>query len=158
MRSIAGRRGAAVQAGEDQVPGLRRRQRQADGLGVAHLADQQDVGILAQGVAQAGGEIAHVRADLALAHQPAGALRPDQVLDRILERHQHPRPRVRSACWTSAASVVLLPQPVGPQAMTRPCGRSVSASICAGQVQLGAARGASRRRRRTAAHTPSALA
>src|SRR5262249_47652898 len=76
---------AAVEARQDQVTRLGGGQRQADRLRVAHLADQQDVGVLSQSVAQAGGEVAHLASDLALAHEPPLATCRDAVLDRVLE-------------------------------------------------------------------------
>ena len=41
-----------VQGREDEVAGLGQRQGELDGLEVAHLADQEDVGVLAEGGAQ----------------------------------------------------------------------------------------------------------
>ena len=49
-------RARGVQRAEHQVAGLGGGQRQRDGLQVAHFADQDDVGILAQRAAQRGGE------------------------------------------------------------------------------------------------------
>ena len=89
MRSIADGRRAAVQAGEHEVAGLGRGERQRDGLGIAHLADEQHVGIFAQRVAQAGREVAHVAPDLPLAHERGAAARGDGVFDGILERDDH---------------------------------------------------------------------
>jgi hypothetical protein len=51
---------------EDHVPRLRRFQRRVDGLQVAHLADHDDVRILAQGGVERVGEGGRIRADLAL--------------------------------------------------------------------------------------------
>ena len=56
-----------VQRGERQVAGLGERQRRLDRLEVAHLADQHDVGVLAQHGAQRLAEApVRVAADLAL--------------------------------------------------------------------------------------------
>ena len=44
--------GAGVQGREDEMAGLRDGERRLDGLAVAHLADQHDVGVLAQHVLQ----------------------------------------------------------------------------------------------------------
>ena len=60
------RRVERVQSREDQVARLRRLQRRSDRLDVAHLADEDDVRILAQRAAQRGRERARVAADLAL--------------------------------------------------------------------------------------------
>src|SRR5262249_11536720 len=81
------RRGAAVQAGEYQMPGLGGGERQTDGLGITHLADQEHIRILTQGITQAGGEIAHVGAHFALADKRRRAHWSDNVLERIFERH-----------------------------------------------------------------------
>ena len=48
--------GAGVQGREDQMAGLGDGERRLDGLPVAHLADQHDVGVLAQHVLQRGAE------------------------------------------------------------------------------------------------------
>ena len=73
-----------VQGGEDEVAGLGRGQRGGDRLQVAHLADQDHVGVLAQGGAQAEGEVGRVGADLALVDDRAFVL--VQELDRVLDR------------------------------------------------------------------------
>ena len=77
-------RAAAVQGGQHQMAGLGGGQGQRHGLAVAHLADQDDVGTLAQGRAQAGGEALHVGADLALVDEAAPRLVHE--LDGILQR------------------------------------------------------------------------
>ena len=56
-----------VQRGQDEVARLRRVQRDLHRLGVAHLTDEDDVGVLAERGAQRGGEARRVLADLALA-------------------------------------------------------------------------------------------
>ena len=56
-----------VQGGEDQVAGLGHGEGDLDGLEVAHLADEQDVGVLAEGRAQGPLEGGAVDPDLTLA-------------------------------------------------------------------------------------------
>ena len=65
------------------MPGLRRRQRDPHRLGIAHLADDDHVGRLAQRRAQRGREIRRVDADLHLLDD-ARDVRV-LVLDRILD-------------------------------------------------------------------------
>ena len=60
------RRALGVQRREDEVAGLGRGQRGRDRLEVAHLADEDHVGVLAERGAQALGERRRVLADLAL--------------------------------------------------------------------------------------------
>ena len=55
-----------VQRAEHQMAGLGGGHRHRDGFGIAHFADQNDVGILAHRGAHALGEGRHVRAELAL--------------------------------------------------------------------------------------------
>jgi len=55
-----------VKGGENEVAGLGRRQRGGDGLLVAHLPYEDDVGILAQNAPQRPLERARVLPDLAL--------------------------------------------------------------------------------------------
>ncbi len=55
-----------MQGAEHQVTGLGGGQRQPDGLQVAHLADQDDVGVLAQGRAQRLIEAERIASDFAL--------------------------------------------------------------------------------------------
>ena len=55
-----------VQRGEDEVTGLGDGEREPDGLEVAHLADEEDVGVLAQDAAAARRGSGGVGADLAL--------------------------------------------------------------------------------------------
>ena len=73
-----------VQGGEDEVAGLGRGQRGRDRLQVAHLADQDHVGVLAQGGLQPQGEVDRVGADLALVDDRA--LVRVEELDRVLDR------------------------------------------------------------------------
>ena len=73
-----------VQGGEDEVAGLGGGQRGRDRLQVPHLADEDHVGVLSQGGAQAEGEVRRVGADLALVDDRAFVL--VQELDRVLDR------------------------------------------------------------------------
>ena len=72
-----------VQRREDEVADLGRGQRRRDGLVVAHLADEDDVGVLADDVAQRVGVALGVDADLALVDDAALVLVQD--LDRVLD-------------------------------------------------------------------------
>ena len=84
--AVDGLRGVLrVQGREDQVTGLGGGQRDRDGLQVAHLADQDDVGVLPQHVLERRREAVRVVADLALVHQRA--LVGVHVLDRVLDGH-----------------------------------------------------------------------
>ena len=67
-----------------EVPGLARGERHAHGLGVAQLADHDDVGVLAQRALERRCERSRVRADLALAHHRL--LARVHVLDRVFDR------------------------------------------------------------------------
>ena len=69
MRSTVEAAVRRVQRAEHQVAGLGRLDRDRDRLEVAHLADQDDVGILAQRRAQRVLERLGVRVDLALVDQ-----------------------------------------------------------------------------------------
>ena len=80
-----------VQRREDEVAGLGREQRRFDRLQVAHLADQDDVGVLAQGAAQRVRERLRVDRDLALVDERLVVA--VQVLDRVLDRHHVRRAR-----------------------------------------------------------------
>ena len=71
MRLIVSVASSVCSVDMHQVAGLGRRQRRLDRLEVAHLADEDHVGILAQGGAQRGGEAVGVDADLALVHDRA---------------------------------------------------------------------------------------
>jgi len=79
------RRVLRVQRGEDEVTGLRRGQRRVDRLEVAHLADEDHVGVLAQRGLQAKAEGLRVGADLALVDD--ALLVAVQELDRVLDGH-----------------------------------------------------------------------
>jgi hypothetical protein len=111
---------ARVQRAEHEVARLGGRQRQADGLEVAHFADQDVVRVLAQRAAQRVGERQRVRSQLALVDQ--ALLRLVHELDRVLDRQDVPVLVVLT--WsTIAASVVDLPEPVGPVHRMSPRGR-----------------------------------
>jgi hypothetical protein len=73
-----------VQGSEDEVAGLGHGERDLDRLDVAHLTDEQDVGVLSEGGAQRPVERGAVEADLALAH--GGLLGVVDVLDGVLDR------------------------------------------------------------------------
>ena len=76
---------------EDQVARLRGVERHRHRLGVAHLADENDVRVLAEGGAERGGEGRRVVADLALADHAADVVVGE--LDRILDRDDVVVPR-----------------------------------------------------------------
>ncbi len=67
------------------VTGLGDGQRGLDRLEVTHLADEHDVGVLAEDVLEREFEVLGIGADLALVHQ--AVLVGVQVLDRIFDRH-----------------------------------------------------------------------
>ena len=73
-----------VQRAEHEVAGLGRREGGRDRLEVAHLADEDHVGVLAQRRAQALGEVRRVEADLALVDD--ALLVPVHELDGVLDR------------------------------------------------------------------------
>ena len=73
-----------MERGEDEVAGLRRGQRGPDRLEVAHLAEEDHVGVLAQRAAESLGEADRVRAELALVDDALLVL--VQELDRVLDR------------------------------------------------------------------------
>ena len=77
------RRVLGVQRGEDEVAGLGRGQGRADRLHVAHLADEDDVGVLAQRGLEAEREGRRVRPQLALVDD--ALLVVVQELDRVLD-------------------------------------------------------------------------
>ena len=78
------RRVLGVQGGEHEVAGLSRGQRGADRLEVSHFADEDHVGVLAQGGLERRGEAGGVGAELALVDRAAlvGVHELDRVLDR----------------------------------------------------------------------------
>ena len=94
-----------VERAEDQVAGLGRAQGRGDRLDVAHLADQDDVRVLAQGAAESLGEVTRIRPHLALVddghlvlvHELDGVLQGDDVggyaaVDVIDDGGEGPRP------------------------------------------------------------------
>src|SRR6476646_2603832 len=80
-----------MESGEDEVTGFSGVERRFDGLVVAHLADEDDVGILTEGTPQGLGERGRIDRDLALVHD--GLIVPMEILDRILDRHDVRRAR-----------------------------------------------------------------
>jgi hypothetical protein len=74
-----------VQRGEDEVAGLGGGQGGGDRLQVPHLADQDDVGVLAQDMLEGAGERVRVLPDLPLVHHSPLVL--VEELDRVLDRH-----------------------------------------------------------------------
>ena len=78
------RRALGVQRREDEVAGLGGRQRGRDRLEVAHLADEDHVGVLAERGAERLGERRRVEADLALVDDAHPVV--VQELDRVLDR------------------------------------------------------------------------
>ena len=76
---------ARVQRGEREVAGLRDRQRRLDGLDVAHLADEHDVGVLPEKVPQRLREAVGVASDLALVDEAVFVLVDE--FDGILDGH-----------------------------------------------------------------------
>ena len=73
----------SVQGGKNQVAGLGREQGCGDGFEVAHFANENHVGILAQSGAQRGGEVCGVHLDFALIDE--AALIAMQELDGVLD-------------------------------------------------------------------------
>ena len=84
------RRVIGVKGGQDKVTGFGDRDRRRDGLEVPHLADEQDVGRLAEGRPECVCERGDIRADLALLDNTA--LVPVDVLDRVLDGDHVARP------------------------------------------------------------------
>ena len=85
------RRALRVQRREHEVAGLGRGQRGRDRLEVAHLADEDDVRVLAQRRLEGLAEAGRVGADLALVDDAALVLVDE--LDRVLDREDVLRPR-----------------------------------------------------------------
>ena len=83
MRSMVLARRAGMQGAEHQVAGFRGGQRQADGFQVAHLADQDVVGVFTQRRAQGLVEAVGVAVHFALVDQ--ALLRGVHEFDRILD-------------------------------------------------------------------------
>ena len=107
------------------------RERGPHRLLVAHLADQDHVGVLAQDAAHRLGEALGVRADLALVDDRV--LVAVQVLDRVLDRDDVPRPGCELMWSIIAASVVDLPEPVVPVSRMIPRGSSASRRTTSGR-------------------------
>ena len=84
MRSIVLGALCVCSVREDEVAGLGRGQRGRDRLEVAHLAEEDHVGVLAERAAERIGEPGRVAADLALVDDAALVL--VQELDRVLDR------------------------------------------------------------------------
>jgi hypothetical protein len=93
-----------------------------DRLEVAHLADEDHVGVLAQGALDAGREGRRVRADLALVDD--AALVRVQELDRVLDGED-----------VVVARAVDLPVPVGPVTSTNPRGLWANSCMTAGSAR-----------------------
>src|SRR5678815_3575087 len=74
-----------VQCREHQVTSLGGEERRLNGFEVAHLTDQDNVGILSKRAAQRVAERPRIDADLALVDDRA--LVPMEVLDRVLDGH-----------------------------------------------------------------------
>ncbi len=129
MRSMRLRRVVRVQRGKDQVSGLRRGEHGLDRFRVAHLADHDHVRILAHGVAQRFLERRRVGADLAL--RDGRGLVLEEKLDRIFDGDDVQRLVLRDL-EIIAASVVDLPEPVGPVTSTRPSGICVMSRTATG--------------------------
>ena len=83
-------RAARVQRREDQVARLGRGQSGRDRLEIAHLAEEDHVGVLAEAGAKGLGEAARVGADLALVDEAAAVA--VEELDRVLDCQDVPRP------------------------------------------------------------------
>ena len=79
---------AGVQRAEDDVAGFGRLDGRVDRLQVAHFADEDDVGVHAQGPADALREVGHVDADLALIDRALLVL--VVILDRVFHRDDVP--------------------------------------------------------------------
>ncbi len=84
MRSTVLERGRRVECAEDEVARLGRLDGDGDRLEVAHLADEDDVRILAERSAERVLEALRVLADLALVHEALDVLVNE--LDRIFDR------------------------------------------------------------------------
>ena len=72
-----------VERAQDEMPGLGGQEGRVDRVQVAHLADQDDIGILAEAAAQTAGEAHDVHADLPLADGALLVL--VEVLDGVLD-------------------------------------------------------------------------
>ena len=121
---------SCVQGREDEVAGLGGGQRGPDRLEVAHLAQQDYVGVLPERAAQRLGEARRVGPDLALVDDaalvPVGGTRSWSSMVMMWSL------RVRLISSITAASVVDLPEPVGPVTRTRPRGFVVKSLMTGG--------------------------
>ena len=93
-------------------------ERRLDGLEIAHLTEQDDIGILPQHVLERGGEGLGVGAHFALIHQAAFVRMHE--LDGILDGYDVDPLGSLLILSTMAARVVDLPLPVAPVTSTRP--------------------------------------
>ena len=130
------RGGLGVQRGEHEVAGLGGGDRDRGRLEVAQLADQDDVRVLAQHVPQRGREVLGVRADLALVDDAAAVVCRYSIGSSIVMMCAD---RVLLATSSRLASVVDLPEPVGPVTSTRPRGRWANRSMSGGRPEFGEA-------------------
>ncbi len=105
---------------QGQATRLGQTQRGGDGLQIAHLSDENDVGVLAKHGPQGILEGMRVRGDLSLLDQ--AALVGMDELDRILESDDV-SVSLAIDVVDMAANVVDLPDPVGPVTRTSPFGR-----------------------------------
>ena len=112
------------------MAGLGDAQRRLHRLVIAHLADEHDVGVLAQRRAQGVGEAVGVDAHLALVDDAAAVPCRYSIGSSMVTMCS-----LRSWLILSsiAASVVVLPDPVGPVTSTRPRGFSHSRSTTGGR-------------------------
>ena len=119
---------------EDEVPRLGRGERGADGGLVAHLADQDHVGVLAQHPPQRGLERVGVAADLALVDRRASGRWcrysiGSSIVTMCLKA-------VSLMCSIIAASVVDFPHPVVPVTSTIPRSSSAEPADHLGQAEV----------------------
>ena len=70
---------------KDQVTGFRAGNGRTGGFQVAHFADENDVGVLTQGVLEAGGESRAVRADFTLFNHAGFVFQ--QIFDGVFQRN-----------------------------------------------------------------------
>ena len=119
---------------EDQVAGLGDRQRGLDGLEVAHLADQHHVRVLPEDVLERVLEGRGVGADLALVHDRTScAVCRYSIGSSMVMMWSRCSELILSMML---ASVVLLPEPVGPVTSTRPRGLLAISAQIGRQAQL----------------------
>ena len=109
--------GGGVDRPEDQVAGLGRVHGGVERVAVAHLAHQDDVGVLPHGVLQGRVPVDDVDADLALVDDRLVVLEGE--LDRVLDGDDVQRSR-SLMYWSIEAIVVDLPEPVTPARMMIP--------------------------------------